>query len=61
MIGRKICTRLLRGVVTELAAEAGPGLGLEIQPSFGGSGSMRERQLETQGRTTVPGPAETPR
>jgi molybdate transport system substrate-binding protein len=33
----------LRGVVTELAAEAGPALGVEIQPSFGGSGAMRER------------------
>jgi molybdate transport system substrate-binding protein len=33
----------LRGVVTELAAEAGPTLGVEVQPSFGGSGSMRER------------------
>src|SRR5580658_7989096 len=33
----------LRGVVTELAAEAGPVLGVDVQPSFGGSGSMRER------------------
>ena len=33
----------LRGVVTELAAEAGPVLGVEVQPSFGGSGAMRER------------------
>ena len=33
----------LRGVVTELAAEAGPVLGVAVQPSFGGSGSMRER------------------
>ncbi len=33
----------LRGVVTELAAEAGPALGVELQPSFGGSGSLRER------------------
>jgi molybdate transport system substrate-binding protein len=33
----------LRGVVTELAAEAGPTLGIEVQPSFGGSGAMRER------------------
>lgn len=33
----------LRGVVTELAAEAGPALGIEVQPSFGGSGLMRER------------------
>jgi molybdate transport system substrate-binding protein len=33
----------LRGVVIQLAAEAGPALGVTIQPSFGGSGSMRER------------------
>jgi molybdate transport system substrate-binding protein len=33
----------LRGVVTELAAEAGSALGVEVQPSFGGSGAMRER------------------
>jgi molybdate transport system substrate-binding protein len=33
----------LRGVVTELAAAAGPALGIEVQPSFGGSGSMRDR------------------
>jgi ABC-type molybdate transport system substrate-binding protein len=33
----------LRGVVTDLAAEAGPALGIQIQPSFGGSGAMRER------------------
>jgi molybdate transport system substrate-binding protein len=33
----------LRGVVTDLAAEAGPTLGVEVQPSFGGSGAMRER------------------
>jgi molybdate transport system substrate-binding protein len=33
----------LRGVVTDLAAEAGPALGIEVQASFGGSGSMRER------------------
>jgi ABC-type molybdate transport system substrate-binding protein len=33
----------LRGVLTELAAEAGPALGIEVQPSFGGSGLMRER------------------
>jgi molybdate transport system substrate-binding protein len=33
----------LRGVVTELAAQAGPALGIDVQPSFGGSGSMRER------------------
>ena len=33
----------LRGVVTSLATEAGPVLGIEIKPSFGGSGSMREK------------------
>jgi molybdate transport system substrate-binding protein len=33
----------LRGVVTDLAAEGGPTLGVEVQPSFGGSGAMRER------------------
>jgi molybdate transport system substrate-binding protein len=33
----------LRGVVTDLAAEAGPALGIEVQASFGGSGAMRER------------------
>lgn len=33
----------LRGVVAGLAAEAGPALGIEIKPSFGGAGSMRER------------------
>ena len=33
----------LRGVVTDLATEAGPVLGIDIHPSFGGSGSMRER------------------
>ncbi len=33
----------LRGVVTELAAEAGPAFGVEVQSSFGGSGAMRER------------------
>ncbi|HTC53866.1 MAG TPA: substrate-binding domain-containing protein [Steroidobacteraceae bacterium] len=33
----------LRGVVTGLAAEAGPALGVQLQPSFGGSGAMRER------------------
>jgi ABC-type molybdate transport system substrate-binding protein len=33
----------LRGVVTDLAAAAGPALGVEVQPSFGGSGAMRER------------------
>jgi ABC-type molybdate transport system substrate-binding protein len=32
----------LRGVVTELASEATP-LGIEVKPSFGGSGLMRER------------------
>src|ERR1700677_4888490 len=31
----------LRGVVTDLAAEAGPTLGVAVQPSFGGSGAMR--------------------
>ncbi len=33
----------LRGVLTELAAQAGPALGIEVKSSFGGSGSMRER------------------
>ncbi|MDB6011527.1 MAG: hypothetical protein JWL65_3777, partial [Gammaproteobacteria bacterium] len=33
----------LRRVVSELAKEAGPLLDIEVQPSFGGSGSMRER------------------
>jgi molybdate transport system substrate-binding protein len=33
----------LRGVVSELAAQAGPALGIEVKSSFGGSGSMRER------------------
>jgi molybdate transport system substrate-binding protein len=33
----------LRGVVSDLAAQAGPALGLEVKSSFGGSGSMRER------------------
>jgi molybdate transport system substrate-binding protein len=33
----------LRAVLTALAAEAGPALGVELQPSFGGSGAMRER------------------
>jgi ABC-type molybdate transport system substrate-binding protein len=33
----------LRGVVGELAEEAGPILGIEVQSSFGGSGLMRER------------------
>jgi molybdate transport system substrate-binding protein len=33
----------LRGVVTDLAAEAGPALGVQVDPSFGGSGAMRER------------------
>jgi molybdate transport system substrate-binding protein len=31
----------LRGVVTELAAEAGAALGIAVQPRFGGSGTMR--------------------
>jgi molybdate transport system substrate-binding protein len=33
----------LRGIVTDLAAQAGPALGIEVKSSFGGSGSMRER------------------
>jgi molybdate transport system substrate-binding protein len=33
----------LRGVVDELAREAGPELGIEVKSSFGGSGLMRER------------------
>jgi molybdate transport system substrate-binding protein len=33
----------LRAVVGELAKEAGPLLDIEVRPSFGGSGSMRER------------------
>jgi len=33
----------LRGVVGDLAKEAGPALGIEVKGSFGGSGSMRER------------------
>jgi ABC-type molybdate transport system substrate-binding protein len=33
----------LRGVVGELAKEAGPALSIDIKPSFGGSGMMRER------------------
>jgi len=33
----------LRGVVGELASEAGPALGVDIKPTFGGSGLMRER------------------
>jgi molybdate transport system substrate-binding protein len=33
----------LRAVVTALAAQAGPALGVQLQPSFGGSGAMRER------------------
>jgi molybdate transport system substrate-binding protein len=33
----------LRGVVTELATEAGATFGIEVKPSFGGSGAMRER------------------
>lgn len=33
----------LRGVVGELAKEAGPALGIEVKSSFGGSGLMRER------------------
>jgi molybdate transport system substrate-binding protein len=33
----------LRGVVADLAAEAGPTLGVDVQSSFGGSGAMRDR------------------
>jgi ABC-type molybdate transport system substrate-binding protein len=33
----------LRGVVSELAQEAGSALGVEVKASFGGSGLMRER------------------
>ena len=33
----------LRGVVGDLAKEAGAALNIEVNPSFGGSGSMRER------------------
>ena len=33
----------LRGVVNEVAAEAGPALGVTIEPTFGGSGTLRER------------------
>jgi ABC-type molybdate transport system substrate-binding protein len=33
----------LRGVVGDLAKQAGPALGFEIKGEFGGSGSMRER------------------
>lgn len=33
----------LRGVVGDLAKQAGPDLGVEIKGEFGGSGSMRER------------------
>jgi ABC-type molybdate transport system substrate-binding protein len=33
----------LRGVVTDLAKEAGTSLNVEVKPSFGGSGLMRER------------------
>ncbi len=33
----------LRGVVSDLAAAAGPALHIEVKASFGGSGSMRER------------------
>jgi molybdate transport system substrate-binding protein len=33
----------LRGVVSALAKEAGPALNIEVNPSFGGSGTMRER------------------
>ena len=33
----------LRGVVGDLAKEAGPALGVEVKGQFGGSGSLRER------------------
>ena len=33
----------LRGVVSDLVKEAGAALNIEVNPSFGGSGSMRER------------------
>jgi molybdate transport system substrate-binding protein len=33
----------LRGVVSDLAKEAGAALNIEVNPSFGGSGTMRER------------------
>lgn len=33
----------LRGVVNDLAAEVAPGLGIEVKPTFGGSGLLRER------------------
>jgi molybdate transport system substrate-binding protein len=33
----------LRGVVSALAKEAGPALNIEVNASFGGSGTMRER------------------
>jgi ABC-type molybdate transport system substrate-binding protein len=33
----------LRGVVSDLAKEAGAALHVEVKPSFGGSGSLRER------------------
>jgi len=33
----------LRGVVGDLARQAGPALGVEVKGEFGGSGSMRER------------------
>jgi ABC-type molybdate transport system substrate-binding protein len=33
----------LRGVVGDLARQAGPALGVEVKSEFGGSGSMRER------------------
>ena len=33
----------LRGVVSALAKEAGPALNIEVNPSFGGSGTLRER------------------
>jgi ABC-type molybdate transport system substrate-binding protein len=33
----------LRAVISGLAAEAGPVFGVEVKPTFGGSGSLRER------------------
>jgi molybdate transport system substrate-binding protein len=33
----------LRGVVGDLAKEAGPALDVELKPSFGGAGAMRQR------------------
>jgi ABC-type molybdate transport system substrate-binding protein len=63
----------LRGVMAELAREMVTDYNIEVQPSFGGSGTMRDRiekgepadlllsadlgsprQLQSQGRTTIP-------